>query len=92
MFEILAAILGLIQGVLVMLNKRSNWLVYAAQMIALVIFSYQVKLYGDMLQNIFYFFFKVIPHVRIGANIVLTNGEISEDFDFKPMAALKVDL
>ena len=57
MFEILAAILGLIQGVLVMLNKRSNWLVYAAQMVALVIFSYQVKLYGDMLQNIFYFFF-----------------------------------
>lgn len=57
MFEILATILGLIQGVLVMLNKRSNWLVYAAQMVALVIFSYQVKLYGDMLQNIFYFFF-----------------------------------
>ena len=57
MFEILATILGLIQGVLVMLNKRSNWLVYAAQMVALVIFSYQAKLYGDMWQNVFYFFF-----------------------------------
>ena len=57
MFEILATILGLIQGVLVMLNKRSNWLVYAAQMVALVIFSYQAKLYGDMWQNAFYFFF-----------------------------------
>jgi len=56
-FEILATVLGLIQGVLVMLNKRSNWIVYALQMVALVIFSYQAKLYGDMLQNVFYFFF-----------------------------------
>lgn len=38
------------------------------------------------------FFFKVVPHVRIGANLVLTNGEISEDFDFKPMAVLRIDL
>ena len=57
MFEIIATVLGLIQGVLVMLNKRSNWLVYAAQMVALVIFSYYAKLYGDMLQNVVYFFF-----------------------------------
>lgn len=57
MFEIIATVLGLIQGVLVMLNKRSNWLVYAAQMVALVIFSYHAKLYGDMLQNMVYFFF-----------------------------------
>lgn len=57
MFEIIATVLGLIQGVLVMFNKRSNWIVYAAQMVALVIFSYQAKLYGDMLQNFFYFFF-----------------------------------
>ena len=57
MFEIIATVLGLIQGVLVMFNKRSNWLVYAAQMVALVIFSYQAKLYGDMWQNAFYFFF-----------------------------------
>jgi nicotinamide mononucleotide transporter len=57
MFEIIATVLGLIQGVLVMLNKRSNWLVYAAQMVALVIFSYQAKLYGDMWQNTFFFFF-----------------------------------
>lgn len=57
MFEIIATVLGLIQGILVMLNKRSNWIVYAAQMVALVIFSYQAKLYGDMWQNVFYFFF-----------------------------------
>ena len=57
MFEIIATVLGLIQGVLVMFNKRSNWIVYAAQMVTLVIFSYQAKLYGDMWQNVFYFFF-----------------------------------
>lgn len=38
------------------------------------------------------FFFKVIPHVRIGANLVLTNGEVSEHFDFKPMGVLRIDL
>jgi hypothetical protein len=38
------------------------------------------------------FFFKVIPHVRIGANLVLTSGEISSGFDFKPMGVLRIDL
>ena len=38
------------------------------------------------------FFFKVVPHVRIGANLVLTAGETSEYFDFKPMAVLRIDL
>jgi hypothetical protein len=38
------------------------------------------------------FFFKVVPHVRIGANLVLTSGEVSEGLDFKPMAVLRVDL
>ena len=57
MIEIICTILGLIQGVLVMLNKRSNWIVYALQMLFLVIFSWQAKLYGDFVQNLFYFFF-----------------------------------
>ena len=57
MIEIICAILGLIQGVLVMLNKRSNWIVYALQMLFLVIFSWQANLYGDFAQNVFYFFF-----------------------------------
>ena len=38
------------------------------------------------------FFLKVIPHVRIGANLVLTNGEVSEHFNFKPMGILRIDL
>jgi len=52
--EIICVILGLVQGVLAYLNKRSNWLVYAAQMFFLVIFSVHNKLWGDMVQNTFY--------------------------------------
>lgn len=56
MLEISITILGLIQGVLAMLNKRINWLVYAAQMALLVAFSWFAHLYGDMAQNAIYFF------------------------------------
>lgn len=52
--EIIATILGIIQGILVMLNKRSNWIFYILQMIFLIIFSYINHLYGDVLNNSFY--------------------------------------
>ena len=54
--EIFITILGLIQGVLALLNKRSNWIIYAVQMAALVIFSYHAHLYGDMVQSAVYMF------------------------------------
>lgn len=60
MLEITITILGLIQGVLAMLNKRINWLVYAVQMALLVVFSWFAHLYGDTLQNFAYFFVCVI--------------------------------
>lgn len=56
MLEIIIMIIGLIQGVLAMLNKRFNWIVYAVQMVLLVIFSYINHLYGNMFQNGAYFF------------------------------------
>ena len=52
--ELIATILGLIQGILVMLNKRSNWIFYILQMIFLIIFSSINHLYGDVLNNSFY--------------------------------------
>ena len=52
--EIIATILGIIQGILVMLNKRSNWIFYILQMIFLIIFSCINHLYGDVLNNTFY--------------------------------------
>lgn len=38
------------------------------------------------------FFFKVVPHVRVGANLILTTGETTRYFDFKPMGILRIDL
>lgn len=52
--EISATVLGLLQGILVMLNKRSNWIFYILQMICLILFSYLNKLFGDVLNNSIY--------------------------------------
>lgn len=57
--EIVATILGLIQGALIMFNKRINWVFYVIQMIALIVFSYQCKLYGDVLLNAIFVLFGV---------------------------------
>lgn len=53
--EISATLLGLIQGVLVMLDKRSNWVFYSLQMLFLVAFSFKVRLWGDVLIDSVYF-------------------------------------
>lgn len=52
--EITATLLGLVQGVLVMLNRRSNWIFYCFQMVALLVFSWKVGLYGDFTNNMIY--------------------------------------
>ena len=54
-FEIAAVLLGLAQGVLVMLGKRSNWIFYTLQMAALTAFSILSRLYGDTVSSLFYF-------------------------------------
>ena len=74
--EIIAAILGLIQGVLVMLNKRSNWIFYILQMIFLIIFSAINHLYGDVINNTFYLIFGFIGYIywskKISTNKIRT--------------------
>lgn len=52
--EIGATVFGLIQGILVMFNKRSNWIAYIMQMILLILFSLSMKLYGDVFNNSVY--------------------------------------
>ena len=52
--EIFCVVLGLLQGVLAYLDKRSNWIVYAVQMGCLVAFSARNCLWGDMVQNSVY--------------------------------------
>ena len=61
--EIGATILGLIQGVLVMFNKRSNWIFYILQMLFLIIFSLMNHLYGDVLNNSIYLVMGVIGFI-----------------------------
>ena len=61
--EIGGAIFGLIQGVLVMLNKRSNWIFYIIQMLLLICFSLVNHLYGDVSNNIIYLVLGVIGFI-----------------------------
>ena len=61
--EISATIFGLIQGVLVMLNKRSNWIAYTIQMLLLIFFSLAMNLYGDVLNNSMYLVLGVIGFI-----------------------------
>ena len=62
-FEIGATVFGLIQGVLVMLNKRSNWIFYILQMIFLIIFSTLNHLYGDIANNSIYLVMGVVGFI-----------------------------
>lgn len=61
--EVGATILGLMQGVLVMLNKRSNWIFYTLQMLFLIIFSLSNRLYGDVVNNSVYLVMGVVGFV-----------------------------
>lgn len=61
--ELSATILGLIQGALVMLNKRSNWIFYILQMLFLIIFSTINHLYGDVVNNSIYLVMGIIGFI-----------------------------
>lgn len=54
MLEIITSIFGLIQSILIMLNKKENWIFYILNILTLTIFSLTAKLYGDVLENIIY--------------------------------------
>lgn len=62
-FEISATVFGLIQGVLIMKNKRSNWVAYVIQMALLVCFSTLNHLYGDVLNNAIYFVLGIVGFI-----------------------------
>lgn len=75
MLEIVATVLGLIQSILVMLNKRSNWVVYVLQMIVMVIFSLINHLYGDVVNNSIYIIMGVAGFIMWNRN---GNDKITE--------------
>ncbi|MBQ3117062.1 MAG: nicotinamide mononucleotide transporter [Alphaproteobacteria bacterium] len=58
--EVLATIFGLVQGITVLLNKRSNWIFYIAQMLCLIFFALCKKLYGDFLNACIYLILGVV--------------------------------
>lgn len=62
-FEISATIFGLLQGLLIMLNKRSNWLAYIIQMVLMVLFSLSVNLYGDATNSLCYVFVGIVGFI-----------------------------
>jgi len=62
-FEIGATLFGLIQGVLVMFNKRSNWIAYSIQMALMIMFSLSMHLYGDVVNSSIYLVLGIIGFI-----------------------------
>ena len=78
--EITATILGLVQGILVMLNRRSNWIFYIFQMLFLIIFSSINHLYGDVVNNSFYLILGFIGFLEWSKNKKSSNiGRATND-------------
>lgn len=53
--EILATVMGLIQGALVWADQRANWIFYCLQYVCMAIFSLNARLYGDVTNCAVYF-------------------------------------
>lgn len=66
LLEIGATIAGLVQSVLVMFNKRSNWIAYIIQMLLMILFSLSMKLYGDVSNSVIYLVLGVIGFILWG--------------------------
>ena len=54
MLEIVTSIFGLIQSILIMCNKKENWIFYLLNIVTLTFFSFKARLYGDVLENSIY--------------------------------------
>ena len=54
MLEIVTTIFGLIQSILILFNKKENWIFYLLNVGTLIIYSFVVRLYGDVLENSIY--------------------------------------
>lgn len=61
--EIAATVFGLLQGVLVMFNKRSNWIAYVIQMFLMILFSFSMHLYGDVANSAFYLIVGIVGFI-----------------------------
>ena len=88
--EIGATVLGLIQGVLVMFNKRSNWIFYILQMAFLIVFSTINHLYGDIVNNSIYLVMGVIGFILWNKSDTskITNASIKEKIIYIVLIAL----
>lgn len=54
MLEIITTVFGLIQSILIMFNKKENWIFYLLNVGTLTIYSFVVRLYGDVFENSLY--------------------------------------
>ena len=61
--EVFATVFGLLQALLVLYNKRSNWVFYILQMLCLIAFNLKLKLYGDLLNCFIYLIMGIVGFV-----------------------------
>lgn len=54
LLEMISVVAGLIQGMLILLKKKENWVFYIIMSVSLTVFSAGVNLWGDVMENLVY--------------------------------------
>lgn len=60
MLEIISAVCGLMQSILIACKRKENWIFYLLNIVTLTLFSFQAHLYGDVLENLIYTIFGLL--------------------------------
>ena len=74
--EIIATVCGLIQGVLILLKKKENWIFYFGNIGILTIYSFFIKLYGDVIENALYIVMGIFGTMIWHNGIIITGKTV----------------
>lgn len=74
--EIASAVFGLIQGILILMKRKENWIFYLLNISALIVYSASVHLYGDVIENSVYLL------IGLFGIFAWSNSSFAEKFGF----------
>lgn len=76
LIEMVPAIFGLVQGVLILMKRKENWIFYLLNISTLIIYSLSVHLYGDVIENLIYLI------IGLFGTLVWANTSFAKRFGF----------
>ena len=76
LIELVPAIFGLVQGVLILMKRKENWIFYLLNISTLIVYSFSVHLYGDVIENFIYLV------IGLFGTLVWTSASFAKRFGF----------